>query len=91
MVQHHDCALGKRQRGQGAGDRFTGDVTLGLRGGPGTGIGDRVEEIGGIGVPPASDLIEGPPGDDLIEPGRERGVGLEPGKVLPRRYQDRRR
>ena len=72
MVQHHDCALRGRQRGQGAGDRFAGEVTLGLRRGPGAGIGGRIGEIGEIGVPAASDLIEGPPGDDLIEPGRER-------------------
>src|SRR5690242_7708433 len=87
VMQHHDCALGERQRGQGPGDRFTGEVTFGLRGGPGTGIGDRIGEIGEIGAPATSDLIEGPPGDDLIEPGRERGVGLEPGEVLPRCYQ----
>ena len=43
VVQYHDCALGERQRGQGAGDRFTREVTLGLHCGPGAGIGDGIE------------------------------------------------
>ena len=47
VVQHHDCALGERQRGQGACDRFAGEVAFGLRGGPGTGIGDWI--VGSVG------------------------------------------
>ena len=55
--------------------------------GPALGSAVSAEEIREVGAAAAGDLVERSAGDDLVEPGRERGVGPEPGEVFPRRYQ----
>jgi hypothetical protein len=72
VVQHHDRALGERQRGQGTGDRVHGQVALSLQGGLTVRIGDVVQEVGVGGGPAAGDFVERPPGDDLVQPGGKR-------------------
>ena len=45
MVQDHHRALGERQRGQGVGNRAGSEVALGLRRGPGAGVGCLLQEV----------------------------------------------
>jgi len=71
VVQDHDRALRERQCGQSVGNRVHGQVPLGLRGGPGDGIGDFIEEIRQFSGPAAGDLVQRTPGDDPVQPGNE--------------------
>ena len=80
VVQDHDRTLRERQCGQSVGNRVHGQVPLGLRGRPGDGIGDVIEEIRQFSGPATGDLVQRTPGDDPVEPGRERGAGPEPAR-----------
>lgn len=83
VVQHYGDPLRRRQGrdsvGNGVGRQSAFDVSGRLLRGGGH-IPQQVEGLGGAGP---GDPVQRPARDDLVQPRREAGIGLEAGQLLP--------
>jgi hypothetical protein len=78
VAQDDRDALRRGQGGDGGSDSIDGQVAFGLLGGLVARCGDVAEQVEGLGGPCPGDPVQRLAGDDLVQPGGEAGIRLEP-------------
>ena len=83
-MQHNCDPLRRRQGGDGSGDGVGRQVAFDVSGRLVSGGGGHVtQQVQGLVGPGPGDPVQRPAGDNLVQPGRVAGFGLEAGQLLP--------
>jgi hypothetical protein len=83
VVKHYSDPLRRRQGRDGIGNGVDCQAAFDVAGRLVRGGGHITQQVEGLGAARPGDPVQRPPRDNLVQPRRKAGIGLEAGQLLP--------